>query len=146
MSTDKASVKPLFQGFACRSCTFGVIFIPHDYSTHVPAPMPNYKIRILLVACGGCGDRIKKMVLNPTGPHVQEVTEDEVRNWPAYKRMQLLPNAEVVVDDIAHALGAIPVALIGQVFKRGCDIVSLYVSEFPDDVHYEFRPPPASFF
>jgi len=144
MSADKTSLVPMFEGFACRSCVRGVIFIPHEYSTYEPASMPKYKIRVLPVICGDCEDTIKKMGLNITGASVAEVTEDEVKGLPAFKMMQLLPNAEVVVDDIAPALGVLRVASIGQDFKRGCDVVSPYVSG--SKVDYMFRPPPASFF
>lgn len=86
------------------------------------------------------------MGLHVTGPDVLKMTEDEVRNRPAYERIKSLPNAKVSVDDVAHALGAMPVSSIGQIMKPGCDIVSPYVSESPDNVHYEFRPPPTRFF
>jgi hypothetical protein len=107
--------------------------------------MPKYKIRVLLVFCGDCDSIVKRLGLSTSGTNVLNVTEEEIKGRPAFKRMQLLPNADVVVDDIAQALGAISVASIGQEFKRGCDIVSPYMSESLE-MDCQFKPPPASFF
>jgi hypothetical protein len=144
MSTDKTSMMPIFEGFACGSCARGVIFIPHGFSNKVPASMPKYKIQVLPVLCGDCEDIIKKVGLSITRPSVRKMTEDEVKALPAFKRMQSLPNAEVVADPLVAGLGVVTVASIGQDFKRGCDVVSPYVSG--SIVDYMFGPPPASFF
>jgi len=106
--------------------------------------MPKYKIQVLPVLCGDCEDIIKKVGLSITRPSVRRMTEDEVKALPAFKRMQSLPNAEVVADPLVAGLGVVTVASIGRDFKRGCDVVSPYVSEsIVDDM---FGPPPASFF
>jgi hypothetical protein len=106
--------------------------------------MPKYKIQVLPVLCGDCKDVIRKIGLSITTPSVREMTEDEVKALPAFKRMQSLPNAEVVADPLVAGLGVLTVASIGQDFKRGCDVVSPYVSGPISD--YMFAPPPASFF
>jgi hypothetical protein len=144
MPTDKTSIVPIFEGFACGSCARAVIFIPHEFSNKVPASMPKYKIQVLPVLCGDCEDKIREIGLSITRPSVREMTEDEVKALPAFERMQSLPNAEVVADPRVAWLGVITVASIGQDFKRGCDVVSPYVSG--SIVEYMFGPPPASFF
>jgi len=146
MPTDETSSVLIFTGFACRSCVRGVIFIPHEYSTYLPASMPKYKIRLLPVLCGDCEQIIRGMGMGMklTTTSVGEMTEDEVKSLFAFTRMQLLPNAEVEACWKVAWLGVVTVASIGHDFKRGCDVVSPYVSGSIDD--YRFGPPPASFF
>ncbi|OBT68817.1 hypothetical protein VE03_02087 [Pseudogymnoascus sp. 23342-1-I1] len=144
MATDETSIMPTLEGFACGACDRGVIFIPHALSNRTPASMHRYKIKVLPVLCGSCEDITMKIGISITRPCVKMMTEDEVKTLPAFKRMQSLPNAEVVADPYVAALGVLTVASIGQDFKRGCDIVSPNVSGSTSD--YMFSPPPASFF
>jgi hypothetical protein len=144
MLTDKTSLMLIFKGFAYGSCTRRVIFIPHGFSNKVLASMPKYKIRVLPVLCGDCEDIIKKVGLSITRPSIREMTKDEVKALLAFKRMQSLLNAKVVVDPLVAGLGVVTMASIRQDFKRRCDIMSLYVSR--SIVDYMFGPLPASFF